>query len=373
MSRIKKVFVRIKSKVDNSYRILIGHNIFLDVLERYLKKNIFSKIGLVTDSNLFVIYEKLLKKLSREYRIEIFAFSEGEKNKNLTTISNLISEITRKNFDRKSLLIAFGGGVTGDLTGFLASIYMRGIKFIQVPTSLLAMVDSSIGGKTGVDTEEGKNLVGTFFQPSLVIIDTEFLKTLPRKEIKNGFAEIIKHGIIFDEKYFSMLENLSPDFFVRPDFDLLSNIIKRSCEIKSYVVTRDEKESGLRQILNFGHTIGHGLEKVSNFSMPHGDCVAIGMLLEAIISKNRDLLSFDDFRRIREILTKFDYLEAIGELRGFDLKSFFDFLSYDKKNVKGKIKVVLLKKIGKTLRERGNYSFDINYKEIEKALTEANF
>ena len=316
-----KVFVKLTKKIDDSYYIHIGNKITKDFLCRFFSKKSYSKIGIVTDSNVYKLYSSQIKGFFTK-DIDIFSFTAGEENKSIDTINTLTENLLKSGFDRKSILIAFGGGVTGDITGFLASIYMRGIRFIQIPTTLLSMVDSSIGGKTGVDTNAGKNLIGTFYQPKMVIIDPEYLYTLPEIEILNGFAEIIKHGIIFDKKYFETIEKLE----TITNLEMLdtSRIIKRSCEIKSYVVKKDEKESGLRQILNFGHTVGHALEKIANFSIPHGICVAIGMLIESCISKNKKILNLSDYHRIENVLEKFSYLNYFNKIKNL-LKIFKTF------------------------------------------------
>ncbi len=364
-----KVNVNLRKKLDYSYRIYVGSNVFDELFSLFISHNKFSKIGVVTDSNLQNIYLARGHFLSK---FPVFSFPAGEKSKNIATVVELAKELIESGFDRKSLLVAFGGGVVGDVAGFLASIYMRGIQFVQVPTSLLAMVDSSIGGKTGVDTEAGKNLIGTFYQPELVVIDTSYLKTLPPLETKNGIAEILKHGIIFDRNYFSVIEKSSICDFDPEKIDSIftQRIIARSCEIKGFVVSKDEKESGLRQILNFGHTVGHGLEKLSNYDLPHGICVAIGMLVEAKISKNAGILSEFDFKRIKNVLEKFSYLDYINEIKNLDFERFFSIITADKKNVKGGVRVVLIDKIGKVYSKNGLFSFEISKEEIKKALYE---
>ncbi|MGC8769916.1 MAG: 3-dehydroquinate synthase [Brevinematia bacterium] len=349
---MQKVSVKLKKKIDYSYNIHIGSNILEDCLKDFFKQKNFSSIGVITDSNIFKIYVEKLKPYFPE-KAKFFSFPAGEENKNIETILKLSSSLQKENFDRKSLLIALGGGVTGDITGFLSSIYMRGIPFIQIPTSLLAMVDSSIGGKTGVDTEFGKNLLGTFSQPLAVFIDTEFLKTLPEIEIKNGMAEIIKHGLIFDKNYIDKLNKMNYE-----------EKIKRSCEIKGYVVSKDEKESGLRQILNFGHTVGHGIEKLFNFILPHGICVALGILIESKISVQKNILSLKDYNQIEKILDDYEYLSYIEKIKGLDIEKLFSIMLSDKKNLKGNVNVVLIKEIGKIYTREGKFSFSVSRDEF---------
>lgn len=362
-----KVPVRLRKRLDESYEICIGENIFPEVFFDFLRKKKYSKIGIITDSNVFRIYRDKFKEWFKE-DVVILTFEAGEKHKNIDTVLNLISQMISEGFDRKSLLVALGGGVTGDITGFVASIFMRGIPYIQVPTTLLAMVDSSIGGKTGVDTTFGKNLIGTFFQPEFVIIDVNFLKTLPYLEVKNGFAEVIKHSLIMDERYFSTIESLEANFLKVIEPILMIKIIKRSCEIKSYVVSKDEREGGLRQILNLGHTIGHGIEKLSNFLIPHGMCVAFGIFFESLISMNNGVLSEMDFQRIENLLKKFGYFEEISILKNLDFNELLKILLYDKKNVSREIRVVFLERIGKVHSRDGQFSFKVTEEHITKAL-----
>lgn len=357
---MQKVKVKLKKKIDYSYNIHIGTNILEACLKDFFKKKNFSSIGVIADSNICDLYVEKLKPYFPE-KTKFFSFPAGEENKNIETILKLSNLLQKENFDRKSLLIALGGGVTGDITGFLSSIYMRGVPFIQIPTSLLAMVDSSIGGKTGVDTEFGKNLLGTFSQPLAVFIDTEFLKTLPEIEIKNGMAEIIKHGLILDRNYIDNLNKMNYE-----------EKIKRSCEIKSYVVSKDEKEGGLRQILNFGHTIGHGIEKLFNFTLPHGICVALGILIESKISAQKNILSLKDYNQIEKILYDYEYLSYLEKIKGFDIEKLFSIMLSDKKNLKGNVNVVLIKEIGKIYTKDGKFSFSINKDEFVEVFKMLN-
>ncbi len=223
------------------------------------------------------------------------------------------------------------------------------------------MVDSSIGGKTGIDTEFGKNLLGTFSQPLTVIVDTEFLKTLPEIEIKNGMAEIIKHGLIFDHRYTYNLKNMSYE-----------EIIKRSCEIKSYVVSNDEKETGLRQILNFGHTIGHSIEKLFDFKLPHGICVALGMLIESKISVEKKILSIEAYNKIEKIILDYGYMNYFEKIKGLNIERLFSIMLSDKKNLKGRVNVVLLKEIGKVYSKENKFSFPVNKEEFMKVFKMLN-
>jgi len=229
----------------------------------------------------------------------------GESSKSFAVFEEVCEEILQKNIDRNTLLIAFGGGVVGDLTGFCASILLRGIDFIQIPTTLLAMVDSSVGGKTAINSRGGKNLIGSFYQPKLVLCDINFLETLSIRQFRAGYAEIVKYGFIYDKNFFEFLdENLAEIF--NKNLQILQKIITRSCEIKSQIVGRDEKENGERALLNFGHTFGHIFETETNYSneILHGEAVAIGMIMASQMSLNLGLLNADEYQKISNHLQK---------------------------------------------------------------------
>lgn len=230
---------------------------------------------------------------------EIITFEEGEKSKRLSVVESLAEKMVEKEFTRKDAIIALGGGVVGDIAGFLASIYFRGIPYIQIPTTLLAMVDSSIGGKTGVDMECGKNLIGTTTQPIAVFIDTNYLKTLPVKQIRNGLAEIIKYGIIADQKLFKFIEQNLNKIFAHEE-KAINYIIKRSVEIKVKIIEEDEKEKGKRMLLNYGHTYGHALERLSGYTLLHGYAISIGMVIINDIAIKKKLLKKAEAERIKK-------------------------------------------------------------------------
>lgn len=236
-------------------------------IDKYIKGR---KCCIITDSNVYKKYEKDFGDLP------IIVKPAGESIKSLKNLEATAEKLVNLSLDRNSLLIALGGGTIGDFTGFLASTYMRGIPFIQLPTTLLAMIDSSIGGKTGVNLKSGKNLIGTFHQPEITLIDPDFLKTLPRKELLNGLAETIKHACIKDEKLFEFLKRNHKKILAK-DPAILNKLIVQSSKVKIDIVKKDEKESGLRMLLNYGHTIGHAIEKASNYKLSHGEAVSIGM------------------------------------------------------------------------------------------------
>lgn len=286
----------------------------------------------VTDSNVDRLYgDKFVRSLEGEYaRVERIVFPAGEKSKTLETYAELVRGFAALELTRTDVAIALGGGVVGDLTGFAAATYMRGIDFIQVPTTLLAMVDSSIGGKTGVDIPEGKNLVGAFHLPKKIIRDVKFLETLPEKELKNGLAEMIKTAVLFDPEMFAALERLvSLDNLER--LEKLEPLVNRTAAWKQKIVDEDFKEGGKRKLLNLGHTFGHAIEKVSDFAISHGEAVAMGM---RIVGK--------DVPEIDRILDAYGY----GKLEGLPKDKIIDAIRCDKKRSGDTITLIVPRKIG---------------------------
>jgi 3-dehydroquinate synthase len=312
------------------------------------EKSIGTRYGVISDDRVAALYgDRFIQSLTEDgIKAELITFAHGEASKNLQTMATLASELARRGFDRKDALIALGGGVTGDITGFLAAIYMRGIPFIQVPTTLLAQVDSSVGGKTGVDIPEGKNLVGVFLQPKAVYIDTDVLQTLPEDELQGGLGEVIKYGVINDPDFFTFLAE-NRDAVYALDQDVIIRLIARCCEIKAWVVEQDEREGGLRRILNYGHTIGHAVEAASNFQIIHGKAVAIGMCAAAELAVKTGCLSAEDALTIRNLVASYDLPVAVpGSL---DLEAMRKFLLSDKKTVAGRVFYVLPEAVGKVL------------------------
>lgn len=298
-----KIHLKLKKKVDDSYNIFIGQGIEKSLHEFLHTHYRNAKICIISDTNTAKLFGNKLVKQIKAIKLEcrLITFAAGEKNKTLTNVEKICNQMVKEGFGRKDLVLTLGGGVTGDLAGFAASIFMRGIPFIQVPTSLLAMVDSSIGGKTGVDLTQGKNLVGTFQQPKAVFIDINYIKSLPEREFNNGMAEIIKHGIIRDLKYFEWIEKEKEKIKKRHTQTLIQ-LIKVSCLIKKEIVEKDEKESGLRMILNYGHTIGHALEQLSNYKLRHGEAISIGMIKENNLNAK---FSEEANERIKKLFTFF--------------------------------------------------------------------
>lgn len=302
------------------------------------------KLCLVTDSNVAPLYAGEVKGLLEKegFFCVSFSFQAGEASKNLDTVSALYDFLIHHSFDRNDILLALGGGVTGDLTGFAAATYLRGIRFIGMPTSLLSMVDSSIGGKTGVDYKAYKNMVGAFYQPTAVYINISTLNTLPEREYLAGMGEVVKHGCILDEQYFRFLEENS-DKILAKDSEIVKEMIYRSLCIKRGIVERDPKEKGERALLNFGHTIGHAVEKMNEFRLLHGECVSVGMIAVAELSVARGSLSRKEADSLKQMLVRFGMLTTVSDL---DKKEFLSVCHKDKKADGSKIKVILLKEIG---------------------------
>ena len=302
------------------------------------------KVCVVSDSNVASIYVKEVTGLLEKegFFCVSYIFKAGEASKNLDTVAGLYEFLIEQSFDRNDVLLALGGGVTGDLTGFAAATYLRGIRFVGMPTSLLSMVDSSIGGKTGVDYKAYKNMVGAFYQPSAVYINISALHTLPEREFLAGMGEVVKHGFILDKEYHEFLkENTS--LILEKNSSVLKEMIYRSLCIKRGVVERDPKEKGERALLNFGHTIGHAVEKLNEFSLLHGECVSVGMIAAAELSVLRGVLSVEEAKEIKELITAFGMKTAVSPL---EKDSLLAVCHKDKKADGAKIKFVLLKKIG---------------------------
>lgn len=313
--------------------------------ESLLKK----KLCVIADRNVDALFGEEIRELLQGICRELFfyVFSPGEENKTLDTVSDIYRFLIEKKITRKDMLIALGGGVVGDITGFAAASYLRGVDFVQIPTTLLAQVDSSIGGKTGVDFEQYKNMVGAFHMPRLVYTNVSVLKELDERQFASGFAEVMKHGLIKDRKYYEwLLENMYEIDDRNPD--VLQEMVYRSCVIKKKVVEKDPTEQGERALLNFGHTIGHGIEKASNFSLLHGECVALGCIAAANISHRHGLIGEDEYLEIRDMFVPFHLPIA---LRGIDFtaREVVENTKSDKKNASGTLRFILLSKLGRAV------------------------
>ena len=323
----------------------------------------YHNIALITDSNVHKIFHKEI--MNKD--INILKISPGEKSKSNRVKEKLENKLLELKFNRDSLIIAFGGGVIGDLTGYLASTYLRGVDLVHIPTSLVAIVDSSIGGKTGINNNKGKNLIGTFYNPKEIIVNSDFLKTLPNKEIRQGMAEIIKYGIIKDYNLFKKLEKINNNFLDNNEFEI-NKILKKCIKIKVEVIQKDFKESDLRSILNFGHTIGHGLEKLYSYKKSHGDCIGTGMAIESLMAKKYLEFSSEDYKRILKILDKYHLRKTI--YKKSDIPKILEFIKLDKKNKKSKITFSLPDKIGNIKKRNKKFTVEITDKKIEQTLKE---
>jgi 3-dehydroquinate synthase/shikimate kinase/3-dehydroquinate synthase len=334
---------------NSEYSILIGKNT-INELPKKIKllcpkaKN----VALILDKKIPYKFKNVLKNKLKNYNLLILPFTANEKNKSINSVNRYLKILLSKNFNRSDLLIAVGGGITGDVAGFIASIFKRGINFINIPTTLLAQVDSAVGGKTGVNSVFGKNLIGSFYQPKLVISDTSFIKSLPRKEMVCGFAEILKHSIIKDKSFFNWLENNS-NLILSKNSMALTYAIKKSCQIKIYFVKRDANEKNLRMKLNFGHTFAHAIEVKNNYSkkITHGEAVLTGMILAIKLSILKKNCKKDTLNKVINLYAKNNLIYTLKNISKFNwLKSLIPFLKNDKKNTDEKINFLLLKKIG---------------------------
>jgi len=313
-----------------------SYTVFIDELE---KIKLDTKVAVVTNPTVSALHlETLLSKIDAK-ECHVITVPDGEKYKHFDTLNQILEECFEFRLDRKSVLIALGGGVIGDMTGFAASVYQRGIEFIQVPTTLLAQVDASVGGKTGINNKYGKNLVGTFWQPSAVYCETAFLKTLPKREFSAGVAEIVKMAVTFDKDFFKWLENNS--LHVEEN---LQYAIRECVKIKADVVSRDEREEGIRAVLNYGHTFGHVIENETKYSKYlHGEAVAIGIVMANKLAKKLDLFTNNDCERVEKLLCDYD-LPITYKIDS--IEKFYDTFYLDKKSFNHKIKFILPKFIG---------------------------
>lgn len=320
-----------------------------DAANQLLKSDKTVKYAIITDDKVKRLYGNKLKRTLEKAGIttEIFSFPNGEKSKRLETIEALANQMVEKQLDRSCKIIALGGGVVGDVAGLLSSLYMRGVPYIQIPTTLLAMVDSSVGGKTGIDLESGKNLLGTFNQPEKTLIDSQYLKTLPLKQIRNGLAEVIKYGVIKDPKLFTFIEE-NYEKILKLEGKEIAHIIKTSVKIKNGIVKRDEKEKGERMILNYGHTYGHAIERISNYTLLHGYAISLGMVIANKLAVKKDMLKYEDAKRIRTLLKK------VGLPTVMVKKPTYNDILSDKKKIGNTINFILPTKIGsvKIIKEK---------------------
>ena len=351
---------------NQKYPIFIGNNI-LNKVKTILKDNLinFNQCLIIIDKNVPKgLINKILNSLSKK-KVFLYYFNSSEKNKDQKSINNILSILLNKNFNRNDCIISVGGGITGDVSGFAASIFKRGLKFVNIPTTLLSQVDSSIGGKTGINSKYGKNLIGAFYQPSLVISDIIFLKSLPKREIVCGYGEILKHAIISDKKFFTFLD-INGSQILNLKSPLIEKAIFKSCSIKKKVVEADEKEMGVRKILNFGHTFAHAYEATLGYSkkLNHGEAVILGIKTAAKFSLSSNILNIKEFNMLENHLNKLNLPRNISKFFSIkNLNKILSFMRKDKKNNTNKINLVLIKRIGSPI-----YKLQFNEKKINLFL-----
>jgi len=352
---------------DKSYPIYIGRNLLS--YKAYLKKHISGQqVMIVTSSIIEHLYLEKVKNLLGNFEVQVTILPDGEQYKTLETVNSIFDALLEAKFDRSATLIALGGGVVGDITGFAAASYLRGVDFIQIPTTLLSQVDSSVGGKTGVNHTLGKNMIGAFYQPRAVIIDVDTLDTLPISEFSAGMAEVIKYGLLGNIDFLSGLEENIDSIkkgLHQEDKGLLIDAIYRSCEDKAEIVSIDERESGVRRLLNLGHTFGHGIENVLGYgTYLHGEAVAIGMCMAARLSQLEGNLSAEDVERVKSILTLAGLPCSIGK-NNITSTQLYKSMSLDKKVIDGNIRLVLFSSLGNAY-----VSQDYSEENLKKVLSE---
>jgi 3-dehydroquinate synthase len=351
---MKPIKLKINTKTQQ-YPIIIGSNLIFNI-SKIIKDNSinFKKCLVIIDKNISKKIISQIKKSLNKKKIYIHFFKADEINKNINNVNKILDILLNKNFSREDCLISVGGGITGDISGFAASLFKRGLKFINIPTTLLSQVDSSIGGKTGVNTKHGKNLIGSFYQPNLVISDIQFLKTLPNREVICGYGEILKHSLIANKNFFNFL-NKNTKKIINLKSPFIEKAIFESCKIKKNVVEKDEKEKNLRKILNFGHTFAHAYEASLGYSkkLNHGEAVILGMKTALSFSLKNNLLKKDEYQSINNHITNSKLPSNIKKFfKTKDLKKIMSFMLKDKKNYSDKISLVLLKKIGSPIIDK---------------------
>jgi len=348
---------------DRSYEIRVGHGILDQVGASYAELGLGAKAAIVTNPTVAALYLKPVRQSLEAAGIDVSVVEvpDGEAYKTLSTVGDIHGELIASGLDRSSCVVTLGGGVVGDMAGFVAATYMRGIDFIQIPTTLEAQVDASVGGKTAVDHANGKNMVGAFHQPRLVLIDTETLFSLHKRDVRSGLAEVIKHGLIRDSQLVSFLDqNMEAVASLEVEPDDLDWLIARNCEIKAAVVEADETEQGLREILNYGHTVGHAIESASDFRLRHGEAIALGMMAEAKIAVDKGVSN----EATLELQNRLLWRTGLGNWdAGVEEADVMALMSSDKKVRDGVIRFVLPQGVGKTI-----HCDDVTREEIRSSV-----
>ena len=364
---MKQIKLNVKTKTQK-YPIIIGSNLTSSIANILRRNSIsFKKCLIIIDKNVPRKFISRIKKSLNKKKIFTYFFNSNEANKNINSVNKILEILLRENFSRDDCVISVGGGIVGDVSGFVASLFKRGLKFINLPTTLLSQVDSSVGGKTGVNSKYGKNLIGSFYQPNLVITDTEFLKSLPKREIICGYGEVLKHSLISDKKFFNYLDkNTKKVLDLKSPF--IEKAIFQSCKIKKMVVEKDEKEKNLRKILNFGHTFAHAYEASLGYSkrLNHGEAVILGIKTALNYSLRNSFLNKNEYELIINHINKAGLPSSLKKFFGLkDLNKILSFMIKDKKNNSSKINLVLLKKIGLPMinREYSKKSINLFFKK----------
>ena len=361
---MEQLNVRIKEKI-KEYPVFIGSSL-LPAAKDFLEKNHQGKkVVIITDSNVKELCKEKISEAFKGLNPALIFIPAGESSKSRQMKEKIEDSLLEKKYGRDTVIIAIGGGVVGDLAGFIASTYNRGIPIIHIPTTLLAMVDSSIGGKTSIDTEQGKNLIGAIYQPDAVFSDLDFLDSLQKEEFLNGLVEVIKIAAALDKELFSFIETNVSNIMEKEKNSLL-HIIKGSIELKKNVVEKDEKESGLRQVLNFGHTFGHAFESYSDYKSKHGYCISIGIAVESKIAVLNDDLKEKEEKKIVSLLEAFGLPVKVSS--DIDIGKIMGLMVSDKKTLGQKPRFVILDRIGKIKTDKINFSFEVNEDNIRKAI-----
>jgi 3-dehydroquinate synthase len=336
---------------ERSYPIHIGAGLLdrPELVREYLGKG---RVVIITNDVVAPLYLEKTRALLGDQVAEVIVLPDGEAHKNLETVNGIYDRLMAGKYDRKTTLVALGGGVIGDITGFVAATYQRGVPFLQIPTTLLAQVDSSVGGKTGVNHALGKNMIGAFYQPVCVLADSDVLKSLPDREIKAGLAEVLKYGLIIDSPFFDWLEAHAAAVSRLAPAEL-TRAVRRCCEIKADVVARDEREGGLRALLNLGHTFGHAIETATGYgTWLHGETVAMGMVMASDLSRRLGWLDGTDAQRVRQVLEN-KYGMPVIPPADISVEQYLDLMASDKKAEQGQIRFILLKAIGQAVIDGG--------------------
>ncbi|MBI4440295.1 3-dehydroquinate synthase [Candidatus Woesearchaeota archaeon] len=363
------VRINLKKRVDSSYPVCIGSGLLDFICSDLKKRSIGNRYLVISDSIAGKIFGASLVDALRKRKLkaDLIMFNGGEQNKNLKTYSGLMENASALGLDRKSAIIALGGGVVGDMAGFVAATYMRGINYVHIPTTLLAMVDSSIGGKVGVDLKHIKNAAGSFHQPRAVYIDIKYLESLPKKQMSCGLSEVIKHAVVADRNLFGFLEK-NMGSIMRKDRNALIKIIRGNCSIKGFIVEKDETEQDLRVIVNYGHTIGHAIESLTHYrEFNHGEAVAIGMNVAAHVSREMGFMPLEDVEGQKRLLVKAGLPVAFPKINP---SAVISELSRDKKSFGNEIVFTLPEKIGKAKRINDSYRIKVPKAIIRRAIGE---